>query len=136
MCGYSIPVEEQSYLTSASSGVNFQTTAQMSLADSSHLIQHTAFLQSLLNLQTVTKTHQLTTVTYATIKNSLSMIKNYIDNDANFPISSIQKNVHVFMRILDSERIVDLVQVVDGILDIVTSILNILATKEHQTVVS
>lgn len=64
------------------------------------------------------------------------MIKNYIDNDANFPISSIQKNVQVFMTILDSERIVDLVQVVDGVLDIVTSILDILAKNEHQTVVS
>lgn len=133
MFGYSIPVEDESHLTPASSRVNFETTAQ-SLADSSHLIQHTAFLQSILNLQTVTKTHQLTTVTCTTIKNSLTMIKNYIDID--FPISSIQKNVHVFMTILDSERIVDLVQVVDGVLDIVTSILNILATKEHQTVVS
>ena len=120
------------FLTPPSSGVS---TLTQSTFDHGELIHHTAFLQSILNLQCVTKTPQLTAVTHTTLKNSLTIIKHCIQNDVNIPLSSIQKNVHIIMGVLDSEKVVDLVQVVDLLIDIVKCILEILLSKEHEPLV-
>ncbi|VDI74386.1 Hypothetical predicted protein [Mytilus galloprovincialis] len=126
-----VQAEEPQCLTPPSSGTT--TCTVQSTTDNSKLIQNTAFLQSILNLQSITRTPQLTSVTYTTLKNSLTMVKYCIENEANIPLSSIQKNVHVIMGVLDSEKIVDLVQVVDCIIDIVMCILNMLLFKEHES---
>lgn len=106
-----------------------------STENSSSMIQNTAFLQSILNLQTVTRTPQLTSVTLKTINNSLTMIKQCIENEASISLSSLQRNVHVITNVLDSEQFVDLVQVVNCVLDIITCVLNSLLSKDHECMV-